>query len=487
MRYTSPEKKGIPTEALKKYVEHLECHGLSTHSLIVARGNDIVLEKYWEPFGRDFLHRMYSVTKSFVAIAIGFLADEGRVDINDPISKYFPKETALAKDDYIRNQTVRDMLMMCSAMPKGYPNWFRTSAEDRVLDYFTNNSGASYPSGTVFSYDSTGSFIVGCLVERVTGMTLCDYLNEKLFKKLGVEGAYMLKCPGGHSWSDSALLMRPIDLLKCARFMLNGGRWEGEQLLSESFVTEATSRLVSTEGLGSTDVDGKGYGYLIWRTRDNSFFFNGMGCQLAIANFDKDVIFVYNGDNQGNNVAKSYIIDGFFEIVYPEIVDGELPEYQGEPIGEYKLAVAKGESTSKVSDIINGKKYAFKPNPMGIECIRIALDGKEGRLDYKNKTGDKTLFFAIGENRFGKFPEDGYSDLIGSKRAPGNKYDCAVSGAWVGDHELILKVQLIDRYFGNLIIRLSFKGDEVTVNMSKCAENFLDEYSGIAHGKVSCD
>ena len=124
---------------------------------------------------------------------------------------------------------------------------------------------------------------------------------------------------------------------------------------------------------------------------------------------------------------------------------------------------------------------------MGIECMRIALDGKEGRLDYKNKTGDKTLFFAIGENRFGKFPEDGYSDLIGSKRAPGNKYDCAVSGAWVGDHELLLKVQLIDRYFGKLVIRLSFKGDEVTVNMSKCAENFLDEYSGIAHGKVSCD
>ena len=46
MRYASPEKKGIPTEALKRYVDHLENHGLSTHSLIVARGEDIVLEKY---------------------------------------------------------------------------------------------------------------------------------------------------------------------------------------------------------------------------------------------------------------------------------------------------------------------------------------------------------------------------------------------------------------------------------------------------------
>jgi CubicO group peptidase (beta-lactamase class C family) len=487
MRYTKPEKKGIPTEALKKYIEHLEYHGLNTHSLIVARGNDIVLEKYWEPFNRDFLHRMYSVTKSFVAIAIGFLADEGRVSLADPISKYFPTEAALAKDDYIRDQTVRDMLMMCSAMPSGYPNWFRTSPEDRVLDYFTNNKGAQYPSGTVFSYDSTGSFVVGSLVERVTGMTLCDYLDEKLFSHLGIEGAYMLKCPGGHSWSDSALLMRPIDLLKCARFMLDGGRWEGKQFLSESFVREATAKLVSTEMLGRTDVDGEGYGYLIWRARNNSFFFNGMGCQLAIANFDKDVIFVYNGDNQGNAIAKSYIIDGFFEIVYPEIADCELPEYKGDPIGEYKLAVARGNKSSKIADAVNGKKYTFRQNPMGIEEMRVSFEGIEGRFDYKNKSGEKTLFFAFGENRFGKFPEDGYSDLVGSKRAPGNKYDSAVSGAWVGDHELLLNVQIIDKYFGNLIIRLSFKGDEVAVSMGKCAEDFLDEYSGIAHGKAVAD
>jgi hypothetical protein len=315
-------------------------------------------------------------------------------------------------------------------------------------------------------------------------MTLCDYLDEKLFSHLGIEGAYMLKCPGGHSWSDSALLMRPIDLLKCARFMLDGGRWEGKQLLSESFVREATAKLVSTEMLGRTDVDGEGYGYLIWRTRNNSFFFNGMGCQLAIANFDKDVIFVYNGDNQGNAIAKSYIIDGFFEIVYPEIADVELPEYKGDPIGEYKLAAAIGDRSSKVSDQVNGKKYTFGPNPMGIEEMRVSFEGIEGRFDYKNKSGEKTLFFAFGENRFGKFPEDGYSDLVGSKRAPGNKYDSAVSGAWVGDHELLLKVQIIDKYFGNLIIRLSFKGDEVAVSMGKCAEDFLDQYSGIAHGKA---
>ena len=72
MNYATPESRGIPTAALKKYIDHLEGKGLSTHSLIIARGNDIVFEKYWAPFNRDFLHRMYSVTKSFVALALGF-------------------------------------------------------------------------------------------------------------------------------------------------------------------------------------------------------------------------------------------------------------------------------------------------------------------------------------------------------------------------------------------------------------------------------
>ena len=485
MNYLSPEKKGIPTAALKKYVEHLEAKGLATHSLIVARGNDIVLEKYWEPFNRDFLHRMYSVTKSFVAIALGFLADEGRISLDDPISKYFPNETALVKDDRIREQTVRDMLMMRSALPKGAKNWFSTSPEDRVLDYFTNNQGAQRSSGTLFAYDSSGSFVLGALAERVTGKTLCEYLDEKLFSKIGVEGAYMLKCPGGHSWADSALLMRPIDLLKCVKFMLDGGRFEGEQLLSESFVKEATSNLVSTELLGRSDVDGLGYGYLIWRTRNDSFFFNGMGCQLAIANPEKDLIFVYNGDNQGNPLAKAYIIDGFFDIVYPEISDGELPEYQGEPIGEHKLYFAKGSTTSRVAERISGKKYVLDQNPMKIESLTVTLDPEEGRLDYTNATGEKTLYFGMCENKFFKFPEDGYSDMYGSKRAPGNKYDCAVSAAWVGECELMIRAQIIDKYFGNLIIRLSFKDDKISVFMDKSAEDFLEEYKGTASGKIA--
>ena len=484
MKYNTPENCGIPTEAIKEYIDHLEGKGLSTHSVIICRGDDVVFEKYWAPFTRDFKHRMYSVTKSFVAFAIGFLLDEGRISLDDPISKYFPKECALVSDDRIKEQSIRNMLMMCTAYPKNGHFWFNTRTDDRVLEYFTNNDGAMYPAGTAYAYDSPGTFVLGSMVERLTGRTLIDYLKEKMFDKIGVGDVDMLKCPGGHSWSDSALLMRPIDLAKCARFTLSFGSHNGEQLISESFMRDATSNLTSTTAYGELNVEKFGYGYYIWRTRNNSFFFNGMGCQLAVCNEKKDLILIYNGDNQGNPVAKSHIIDGFFDIVYPKVQNDPLPEYRGEPIGEYSLFTPKGIETPAIAESISGKRYVLDENPMGISEFTITLSGDVGRFDYVNKTGEKSIEFGFGKNIFAKFPEDGYSDLVGSVSAPGNKYDSASSAAWLTEKDLLIRVQIIDKYFGNLGMIFSFRDDIVTVHMQKCAEDFLATYEGFATGAI---
>ena len=482
MKYATPESHGISTEAIRNYVDHLNSSGLSTHDVIIARGDDIVFEKYWAPFTQDFLHRMYSVTKSFVAIALGFLADEGRVNLDDHISVYFPAETEQNPDENVRKQTIRHMMMMRSAYPDGAHNWFAQRTSDRVLEYFRDMKGAKYPSGTLFRYDSTGSFVLGALVERVTGKTLIGYLEEKLFSKLGIEGAYMLKCPGGHSWSDSALLMRPVDLLKVGRFMLCGGAWNGEQLLSRDFVEEATANLVSTASYGWGNFAELGYGYLIWRTKNNSFFFNGMGCQFVVCCPDKDMILVYNGDNQGNELAKTMIIDGFFDIVYNNASDEPLPEYKGDPIPDQKLFFLEGNYASTLIDKINGRKYKLESNPMKISEFTLDFESDGGSFTYVNATGEKTINFGFGRNVFEKFPEDGYSDEVGSVRAPGNKYDAASSAVFPAKNELLIRTQIIDKYFGNLGILFSFRDDTVVLEMRKSAEDFLGEYQGIAMG-----
>ena len=489
MRYITPEKAGVSSKNVQKFIEFLEKNQLSTHDVILSRGNEIFFEKYWAPFHPDFLHRMYSVSKSFVSLAVGFLEQEGRLDLDAPVTQYFPDELEKQTDENFRNTTIRHMLMMSTAKPG--QGWFTARTEDRVRFYFENDTPWSRPSGTIFEYDSTGSFVLAALVERITGMKFMDYLREKLFDKIGVsKEAHCLICPGGHSWGDSAVLCTPRDLWHVARFVLNKGQWNGEQILNREYLELATSRQIDNNNWQTVDYNTQGYGYQFWMTYNNSFSFNGMGGQFAVCVPDKDIILIINGDNQGKEIANKLVYDSFFELIVNPAADGELPE---DPEGvaaletataDMKLACAAGEAHSAWEKKVNGITYLMEPNPMGITRMRLSFGENAGTLFYTNKQGDKELEFGLGSNAFGLFPQEGYSDQVGSVSAPGHYYKCAASAAWVEESKLFIKVQIIDDYFGNLSIVMGFRDNLLGVYMCKCAEDFLNEYTGFASGRA---
>lgn len=493
MNQTTPEAAGISSAAILQFINLLEEKQLSTHDLIFMKGDSIFFEAYWAPFHKDFLHRMYSVSKSFVSLAVGFAEQDGLLCLDDPICRYFPEEIKHQSDENMRNQTIRHMLMMSTAKPAEY--WFDARTDDRVRLYFENKAENSRPSGTVYEYDSPGSFVLCALVERLTGKSFLAYLRERLFDKIGVSADIRcLKCPGGHSWGDSAVLCTPRDLLKVARFTMNLGSWNGEQLLNKAYMTAAVSKQIDNNVWGVNDHDSQGYGYLFWRTYENSYFFNGMGCQYAVCVPGKDLIMIYNGDNQGKIMAKKTIFDAFFSMIVNPMSDKPLPE---DKAAEKRLAKtasglmlmdAKGAMQSDYAAKINGISYIMGKNPMGITKMQLVFDGDCGRLAYTNAQGDKTLHFGIGKNVFSKFPQTGYAKDVGSVFAEEHQYDCAASAAWIEPHKLFIKVQIIDEYFGNLNITLGFAegGRKIGVYMAKCAEDFLQEYEGFAGG-VSAD
>jgi len=87
----APERAGIAPLALLSFVKTLDDLGLYTHSLLIARGNDLVYEAYYKPYERNTLHRQYSVSKSFVAAAVGMALTEGLISLDDVIIDYFPE------------------------------------------------------------------------------------------------------------------------------------------------------------------------------------------------------------------------------------------------------------------------------------------------------------------------------------------------------------------------------------------------------------
>ena len=487
MNYKKPEECGISSANIEKFIRTLEDRHIFTHNVIIAKGNDIIFEKYWKPFDDKFLHRQYSVTKSIVALAVGFAEQDGLVDLDAPISKYFPKETENAVEP-IKNQTVREMLMMETALIPEH--WIRSKCKDRVQFYFDNASLENKrPSGTIYRYDSSGSFILCAMIERVTGKKFMDYMREKCFDKIGVSReATCLSCPGGHSWGDSGLLCTAKDMLRMARFTMNMGAWDGEQLLNENYVRVATSKLVDNNVDFIYEHNTFGYGYQIWRTYDNSFFFNGMGAQLAVCVPHKDIIMIYNGDNQGNNFnAKKNIMDAFFDIIIrsehnisnPDAAQASLLEYTK----DLKLGTIVGEVNSSFADKINAKVFRLDKNPMEIKWIQLTFTDDICRFDYENASGKKTLLLGMGKNVFDKFPEEGYSDTVGATYAKGNFYICAACAVWVEEQKLGMHIQAIDKYFGRLSIQFGFKDSStVGIKMTPAAECFFDEYNGFAAG-----
>ena len=486
MYTATPESVGIRSEAIRAFLEYLENAGLSTHDVILMRHDRIVFELYWEPFHPDFLHRMYSVTKSFVSLAIGCLITDGMLTLDTPVVNYFP-EAAASPCPNLPNQTVRQMLMMATTNPQRN-GWFWNHDGDRVKFYF-KNKGRNLP-GTVFDYDSTGSFILGAMVERITGEELMTYLRRRLLDKIGFSReAYMLKCPGGHSWADSALLCTPRDLLKAARLTMAEGEWNGEQLIDRDYMRAAVSKQIDNSDYGSNDYDTQGYGYQIWRSFDNSFCFFGMGCQYAICVPDKDLILIYNGDNQGLPFAKPIIFNRFFEMISRPASDGPLPENPEAQaaLASYteglKLFAVRGEAHAVKETEVNGVEFEMDANPMGITRMRLDFTEDGGVWSYTNAQGDKALPFGLCKNAFGPFPEEGYDDGVGG--VPGDRlYHCAASAAWVSPFQLLLRVQIIDTYFGNLSVTFGFTDDgAMSVHMRKTAEHFLDTYEGFAYGK----
>ena len=482
---TTPEQAGVSSENVLRFFKALEKWHLCTHSVIMARGNNIFAESYFAPFHKDFLHRMYSVSKSFVSVAVGLAVEDGLLSLDDTVSSFFP-DLSKDCDEALRSLTVRDALKMETG--HRWTDWFSSGTADRLEDYFLSKTYRL--PGTVFEYDSPVSFMLCAIVKNLTGKPFLEYLKERFLLKAGFsKDAYCLTCRGGHSFGDSGVMCTARDLLVFARFVMDGGKIDGVPYMNGAYLTEATKKQVSNCPDGAFGHNRFGYGYQIWKAPNDGFAFIGMGDQFAICDRQKDFILIITSDNQGNGFSRAILYDH----LYSDIIDclgDPLPENVpaqtalSDYLSSRKLFCLTENTQNPFAKEVDGNAYVLEENPMGITSVSFAFHGTEGVLSYENAQGKKTLRFGLGYNVFQKFPQEGYSDMIAGAPCEGNLYDCAASADWPEERTLRIKVQIIDKYFGNAAFLFVFRGDDLQLHMEKTAEAFLDEYQGDATGHL---
>ena len=273
---------------------------------------------------------------------------------------------------------------------------------------------------------------------------------------------------------------------------MHRGVWEGERLMNEEYLSDAISKLVDNRTQGYCSMRNYGYGYQIWRIMGNGFAFLGLGNQLTLCYPEKDLLFTYVADDQPQtNILREIICGAFLDLIVEPIKERSLPDNKAaqkryeKATKNLKLFAVQGKECSPFKKELQGKVYFCEKNPMGIKKFSFRFKrGATGEFRYTNEQGDKVIPFGINRNVFGKFPELGYhNDYDGVPTTDGFMHDDAVSFAWAEEKKIILYVQIIGRYFGNISAVFSFKDDAVAVSFTKCAQNFLTEYEGtlVAH------
>lgn len=478
----SPESVGISSSNVERLLDIFNENGLSMHSFLMIRYGKIAAEGYWAPFTKDFLHRMYSSTKSFVSGAIGLLCDEGKIHLDDLAHTFFPEYPPETLHPYIRNTKIRDLLRMASP----HITTYSLDEKDWVHSFFRTTP--QRPPGTIFRYDTSATYILNVIVERITGQPFLEYMKDKMLREVGFsENARCIKSPDGYSWGGSGLLCTTRDMARYAYILLKNGKINGKQLLSAEYIREATAKQLPTSHCRQQPST-YGYGYQIWRYRDTAFAFNGLGNQIAICYPEEDFIFVCTGYNQ--DVPYSFKL--IYDTVHTEIVEKlseiplpENPEASANlqnTVSHLSLLLPQGKTESSWQKRINNTEYILEENEMGIQKLSFSFDGDIGIFRYTNAGGEKEIPFGLGKYIEGIFPETHYSgDTIGIPKGSG--YRILAAGAWSCENNLVIRVNVTDDYFGRMTAAFGFTDDQIGIIMESSAEGFLEKYHGRAGGK----
>jgi CubicO group peptidase (beta-lactamase class C family) len=253
----------------------------ATMAFLVIKNARVLYESYYNGYSRSSICTSFSTVKSFVSALIGIALHEKLIDgLDDAITSYIPELTA----SHWSAITIRHLVSMSSGLKYKSGTFFPWSDEPRTYYAPDLRSLASKASklespGRHFHYNNYNLILLGMILERVTGGNVSTYLQEKIWKPLGME--FTASWSLDSQWSgmekmESGLNSRAIDFAKFGRLYLNLGDWEGKQIVPESWVVESTSI--------EPDAKWTNYKYLWWLPR------SGKGRFMAVGNLGQ---FIY--------------------------------------------------------------------------------------------------------------------------------------------------------------------------------------------------
>jgi len=277
----APESQGLHAAAVLRLIDELEQTGLDPHALIIARHGHVLFRGAWQPWTTQQPSLVYSVSKTFTAIAIGLLEADGLIDVSAPVDRYLDAPNP-------HGLTVRHLLTMNTG-----------HSREQTLEIPFSLAGlletpTPHTAGEHFAYNSPASYVLSAIATAVSGRSLTELLSERLFAPLGI-GRRWWKPLGELDEGFSGLHLQIDDLARIGIALADDGRFDGRQVIPQSFIHDATTPWSDTRE--SEDAGGDwalGYGYQLWRSR-HGFRLDGAYGQFSLVVPHSGIVVGYQG------------------------------------------------------------------------------------------------------------------------------------------------------------------------------------------------
>jgi CubicO group peptidase (beta-lactamase class C family) len=324
-RTAPPARVGMDPKVLAVLDPNVAYHP-QLRSLLVVRHGYLVYERYWNGDAHSG-QEAFSVTKSFTGALVGIaLGDHHLKSLDQTVGELLAAHLPADADPRLAKVTVAQLLTMTSGLacddlhPACDPDLlFRLYKSRDWLREILGRKLVTKP-GTTFAYSNAGSHLLSAIVADTTGQTTLAFARAKLFAPLGIHTEHAFQPvgvafptpaqeraserakvawvtdPQGYHSGFAGLQLPARDLAKIGYLYLNGGRWDGVQVLPASYVRASTQRQ-SHPPSGAAPLDG--YGYQWWVTSEHghpSFVAHGLGGQFIQVIPDLDLVVVITSD-----------------------------------------------------------------------------------------------------------------------------------------------------------------------------------------------
>ena len=285
------------------------------HNIMIVKDGKVVIEETFDPeWPADRPQHVFSASKTLTALAVGLAVDDGLMAVDDKVVDYFPDKLPEEVSDNLKAVTVRDLLTMQCGHDTD-PAWDTMAGYDTLsmeiplkpgIDLaaaFLNHPFVHEP-GTFFCYNSLSTYMASAIVQKVCGKNIRDYLDERVFSKMGIQTPEWDMDEDGVCCGGWGLHLRLEDMAKIGQMMLQKGRWGNEQLISAGWIEEQTCKQIDNypNGLTREQIDQPplypierndwvaGYGYQTWRNTVGGFRADGAWGQMIIVLPEKNAV-----------------------------------------------------------------------------------------------------------------------------------------------------------------------------------------------------